>query len=194
MNLGCGGRAVLLVVIEVYRVVCRFHYVAYCLVGCGRYVLCSTCRCVKCLCFVCILFDFVGMFYIELHVQAPLGKLFGSGRDPLALRGIVMTMHTCVTTVHTNSGIATWHEGPRALPGAEAASLVEASCALSGRGWCAPWRVCGRAGRSGGRAGRACWSLVISWRHGSGCSKCCGPMMGHSHLSGCFLGAVAFVR
>ena len=83
---------------------------------------------------------------------------------------------------------------PRALPGAEAASLVEASCALSGRGWCAPGRVCGRAARSGGRAGRACWSLVTSWRHGSGCSKCCGPMMGHSHLSGCFLGAVAFVR
>ena len=62
------------------------------------------------------------------------------------------------------------------------------------RGWCALRRVCGRAARSGGRARRACWSLVTGRRHGSGCSMCCGPMMGHSHLSGCLLGAVAFVR
>ena len=33
LNLGYGGRAVLLVVIEVYCVVCRFHCVVYCLVG-----------------------------------------------------------------------------------------------------------------------------------------------------------------
>ena len=71
---------------------------------------------------------------------------------------------------------------PRALPGVEAACLGDAGCAPPVRGWCALWWVCGRVARSGGRAGRASWSPATSWRPGSRCSRCCGPIKGQCAL------------
>ena len=83
-----------------------------------------------------------------------------------------MTMHTCVATVHTSLEVTTRRGGyvqlrERQLP------FMSRRAAAPVRGWCAPLRVCGRAVRSRGRAGRACWLPVTSRRHESGCSMCC---------------------
>ena len=88
-----------------------------------------------------------------------------------------MTVHTCVATVHTSPEITTRREGhvhfrERKLP------LRSRRAAPSVRGLRALWRVFGRAARSGGRAGRACWSPVTGRWQESGHSRCCGPLDG----------------
>ena len=92
-----------------------------------------------------------------------------------------MTMHTCVASFHTSSEIPTRREGHvhfrrRKLP------LLSKRAAPSLRCWCALWRVCGRAARLGGRAGRVCWPSVTGRWHGSGYSVCCGPLEGYLAL------------